>query len=393
MAYLLIFLAVVALLAAGALWFVDAKQRTATPRAAGAAPAPAPVDPPAESEPEPELELEPEPAQEAEPAPEPAEPVEPAPAPEPEPGPDPEPQPEPAAEPDPEPAPAPRSAPRVLTPHRSSGLQLPGAARRERRAWAQARDFSFARTDELLGGEWTRGAAATGAQPKDIVTGAVFGHDTHLMDIGNATVMAMRTGEVSDVVVDFRRTGFQADSSSDLVEVARVEDFTVYATEPGPVQRFLDARVSTALEQLPDAVRAVWCESEWVLAQTTKDSTPELWDAMLAPLALLADAARVLPPRNWASVEFNYPTREITGVELEGGVDKQEARAATRVIRPEEPRLMPTRITGTVRGSIEQRALGGDEVAPIAEGSAPETIDDLTRVKRQPAPPSIFGDE
>ncbi|QPK83064.1 hypothetical protein G7Y29_09515 [Corynebacterium qintianiae] len=367
MAYVLIFLALLALAAAAALWFADSGERKRVP----APPRPRPEHPkPPESD-----------AKE--------------PAPEPEPEPEPTPKPEPAREPEPEPEPelAPaKVSTKVPTPHRTSGLQLPGSARRERRAWAQAKGFEFSRTDELLGGEWQRGAAATGAQPKDVASGTAFGHDTHVMDIGGVTVMAMRTGEVSDMVVDFRRDGFVADSSADLVEVERVESFTVYATQAGPAQRFLDIRVRTALEQFPATVTAAWCESEWVLAQTAKNSTPEDWDAMLAPLALLADAARVLPPRSWGSVEFGYPTREMTGVDVEGGVEKQEAPGSTLVKRPDEPRQMPTRTTGTVRGALERRALGGDEVEAIADGPVADQPTDLTRVRREQAPPSIFGD-
>ena len=350
MAYVLIFLAVLALFAAGALWYADSRQRPHEPEHT---PAPADNAAPAvasepEAVPEPDLERAPEPA--------------------------------------PEPV-------KLATSHRSSGLQLPGAARRERRAWAQAKGLEFSRSDELLGGEWTRGAAASGAVPKDIASGTVFGHDTHVMDLGGVTVMAMRTGEVSDIVVDFRRDGFVADSSADLIEVDRVEDFSVLATEAAPVQRFLDVRVHTALEQFPGTVMAAWCESEWVLAQTAKNSTPQDWDAMLAPLALLADAARVLPPRSWASIEFAHPTREMAAESgsVGGGVDTQQAAGSTRVTRPEEPRPMPTRTAGAVRGTVEPRGVGNDEVAPIAEELEDATGTDLTRVRRDQTPPSIFG--
>ena len=121
MAYVLIFLAVVALLAAGALWYADSRQRPAEPEPRRAPEPPAALEAP-QSEPEA--------------------------------------LPEPQLEPAPEPAPEPV---KLATPHRSSGLQLPGSARRERRAWAQAKGLEFSRSDELLGGEWTRGAAASGA--------------------------------------------------------------------------------------------------------------------------------------------------------------------------------------------------------------------------------------
>ena len=289
-------------------------------------------------------------------------------------------------EPEPEPAPAPR-------PHRRSGLQLPGASRRERRAWAERNNFEFAKQDEFLNGEWSRGAAASGAVAKDIASGLMYGHDTFVMDLGGVTVMAMRTGEVSDVVVDMRRRGFSADSSADLVEIGEAEGFTVHATEVGPAQRFLDIRVRTALERLPAAVTAVWFESEWVLAETGHGTSPAEWDAMLAPLALLADAARVLPPQTWQVVVPEYPTREM-GERIDAGVevDKRE-EPAPKVQRPEEPLELPTRATGAVRGVMDHRAVGGDEVEAIADGAARDDASgDLTRVRRDQTPPSIFGD-
>ncbi|SDS84819.1 hypothetical protein [Corynebacterium timonense] len=275
-----------------------------------------------------------------------------------------------------------------------AGLQLPGTSRRERRSWARKRHFDFSPRDDYLNGEWTRGAAAGGATPKDIASGTAYGHDTFVMDMGGVTVMAMRTGEVSDVVVDLRREGFSADSSDDLVEVGKAEGFRVFATEPGPAQRFVDVRVTTALEQLPETVNAVWLESEWVLAQTQPESAPEQWDAMLAPLALLADAARVLPPREWHEVSAPYPTRAMAEASDVPGEADVEGVHAPVVQRPEEPLALPTRTTGAVRGVIDHRAVGGDEVEAIADGVARgDAGPDLTRVKRDQAPPSIFGDD
>ena len=40
-----------------------------------------------------------------------------------------------------------------------------------RRTWAEAKGFSFAKTDSTLVGQWQRGAASTGGAPRDIATG------------------------------------------------------------------------------------------------------------------------------------------------------------------------------------------------------------------------------
>lgn len=255
--------------------------------------------------------------------------------------------------------------------------------------------------------EWRRGAASAGASARDVVSGQVYGHDTHLADLGRTTVIAMGTGESSNVVVDMRRDGFAAVSSADLVEVAREEGFIIYGTEAGPVRRFIDARVSTALAELPPEVVAVWCEGAWAIAQLAPGSAPAQWEATLAPLALLADAARTLPPAHPRPLRPPYQTRAIP--DPLGGERPQPApaQAGPVVQRPEEPLQMPTRTTGASRGSVEMRAIGGDEIAPIADAAAAtgtgggepgapadgREAGDLTRVRRQAKPPSIFEDK
>lgn len=294
---------------------------------------------------------------------------------------------------------------------RSGGLQLPGATRRERKAWAEENEFDFVRRDEFLVDEWSRGAASTGAPARDIVSGAAYGHELLLMDLDGVNVMAMRTGAASDLVVDIRRDEFDDPSAgdTDLMRVAEVEGFTVYATEVGVGERLLDVRVLTALAQMPPAVTAVWMESDWVLAQTTGASRRQDWEDMLAPLALLADAARVLPPREHDAdaaegivVTDFTPSRPVAhppasdvlvAVPAPPGPDESELVETPPVVRPEEPLEMPTRTRAEHRGTVPPRAVGVDEVDAIADGRRVERQEDGTRMPRRfTAGPSIFDD-
>lgn len=195
MAIVLLLLSLGAAVAAIALWRAANKQEL---------PAPAPAAQPeieAEAQPEPEPKL----SSEAEPAPLP------------------EPLPEPMAateaEPDSEPAPEPEPEPQPQAqPEHHARLMLPGALKRERRHWAEAKNFEFLKSDDYLADEWTRGAAASGAAPRDIVVGNVFGHEMLLMDLGGINVMAMRTGAASEEVIDFRRdNALTQESSNDLL--------------------------------------------------------------------------------------------------------------------------------------------------------------------------------
>ena len=441
MAFLILALAVLLGIAGGALLLYDGKQRTSTPTpsadadpssedpsSADLAPADAtPTDPTptdsASSDAAPENASPAEPADSASsvaperaPAADPATPASvsaPTPEPKPEPTPKPAPEtppqqepeptdePEPAPEREPTPEPEHQSTPETASehsapskPHARHRPILPGTMRRERRNWAEAKGFEFMKADPYLVDEWTRGVASTGAAPKDIVAGNVYGHEMLLMDIDGVNVMAMRTGAASDMVVDFRRFDrADAKASEDLLLAMTIEGFDVYSSDSAVTERMVDERVHVALQQMPEAVTALWLETEWVLAQTTKQARSAEWDAMLPPLALLADAARVLPPRSSAThvvrLEELDPAREIPAqpiVEAVGGAPAAGAPEFERPViqRPEEPLQMPSRAYSETRGPVEHSALGGDEVDAIADGRERPTPDSHTaRLPRQ----------
>ncbi|MCZ9295964.1 hypothetical protein [Corynebacterium yonathiae] len=284
--------------------------------------------------------------------------------------------------------------PALSKPHARHRPILPGAMRRERRNWAETKGFEFMKSDPYLVDEWTRGVASTGAAPKDIVAGNVYGHEMLLMDIDGVNVMAMRTGAASDMVVDFRRfSRDDAKASEDLLLAMTIEGFDVYSSDSAVTERMVDERVHVALQQMPEAVTALWMETEWVLAQTTKQARSAEWGAMLPPLALLADAARVLPPRSSAThvvrLEELDPARDIPAqpvVEATSGAPAAGAPEFERPViqRPEEPLDMPSRAYSDTRGPVEHSALGGDEVDAIADGRERPTPDSQTaRLPRQ----------
>ncbi len=400
MATVLLLLSLATATAAVVLWRAASKQEQPAPELE-----PAPTPEPESVAPTPEPAAEP--ALEPEPAPELTEPE---PEPEPAPEPDPEPIPEPAPQPEPAPEPAPKPEPKSEPEHHAR-LVLPGAFKRERRSWAEAKNFEFLKSDEYLEDEWARGAASNGASPKDIVAGNVFGHEMLLMDLGGVNVMAMRTGSASEEVIDFRRHGaLQQESSEDLLEAFSTEEFTALATDTAVAQRMRDIRVNVALERMPKDVTGIWMESEWVLAQTTKNAFSQVWDDMLAPLALLADAARTLPPRPSASnalrMEDGDPTRPAppTGpVELSG---LPAIRTVTDhfehppVQRPEEPIVLPTRAIDDSRGDFNEEDttahdIGADDVDAIGDStpdSPQKNANDVRITRQQGTDASIFED-
>lgn len=392
MAIVLLLLSLGAAVAAIALWRAANKQEL---------PAPTPAAQPeieAEAQPEPEPKL----SSEAEPTP--------APELEEEPEPSLEPLPEPTAEPEPERQPQ-AQPPTQAQPEHHARLMLPGALKRERRHWAEAKNFEFLKSDDYLADEWTRGAAASGAAPRDIVVGNVFGHEMLLMDLGGINVMAMRTGAATEEVIDFRRdNALVQESSNDLLEAFSAADFTALATDTAVAQRMRDIRVDVALERMPKEVTGIWMESEWVLAQTTKNAMSAVWEEMLAPLALLADAARTLPPRPSSGQELRLedgdPTRPAPPagpVELSGLPTirtSPEHFEHPPVQRPEEPIELPTRVIDDSRGDFDDNDtdaydIGADDVDAIGEQPADNQTPNPTDVRitrQQGTDASIFED-
>ncbi|MFP7365943.1 hypothetical protein SFC07_09255 [Corynebacterium callunae] len=282
---------------------------------------------------------------------------------------------------------------------------LPGSQRRERKHWAARHNFDFIKEDAFLTDEWSRGAASTGAVARDVVSGMAAGYETHLVDLAGIPVMAMRRGTNSDIVIDARRGEYTPDvereESEDLVEIATVSEFRLLSNGAGVAQRFVDERVLAAFEAMPEAVTAVWMESEWVLAETIKGSTAEDWEEILHPLALLTDASFTLPPRSTDKVEVDLKLIEPTRLKPQAPqkpaqtVEPEEIDLAQPlVIRPEEPLQMPVRGHQESRGVVEPRSLGADAVESIADGR-PEAPSDLygTRVVRDlNGKSSIFED-
>lgn len=255
---------------------------------------------------------------------------------------------------------------------------LPGRVRRERRAWALQQEYQYLKTDESLVGEFRRGQAGTGLTPRDVVSGLAAGYEMHLFDIGQVTVMAMRRKASSDIVFEAYRLGDKTLVPDDLIAVQRLAGFQLYGTDQAAVQRFIDNRVAYALNQLPEAVTTVWAEGEWLLAQTPKIEGHHTWEAMVDPLAQLADAAYVLPPLQQAvqPLEFHDcdPTRPMPANPIPvDDVEEDAGPPVLPVLEPEsEPVSLPKRARVEARGVVEKHEVGADEVDPIASGKTPQ---------------------
>lgn len=285
-------------------------------------------------------------------------------------------------------------------PYKSGFRVIPVSMRRERKTWAAHHGFEYSKVDNFLNDEWARGAASAGAPAKDVVSGTAAGHEMYFVDLAGVPVMAMRRPGSSDVVVDMRRGELDnAQNSDDLIHVCHMEGFTILSNDQGATERMLDVRARRALAAMPQAVTAVWIESDWVLAQTTKNADHTEWDALFKPLAQMSDAARVLPPRTGASQPIDLsemdPSRPLPNAPVSFTDDEEDPTPVIPKIEREEERApLPTRARGESHGVVEPREVGGDEVEAIAQNldESPQNYQGTRIVRDNTHKPTIFGD-
>lgn len=256
---------------------------------------------------------------------------------------------------------------------------LPGYHRRVRKAWAEYCGYSYTKSDAFLTDEWERTWVTNGGTARDVVSGMAAGYEMHVCDLAGKTLLAMRRNHSSDIAIEAYRVP-PAELAVDLVDVISLGGFTLFATDQGAAMRFVDQRVRECLPKLPQAVLEVWLESEWILAATEKTSDHKIWEAILEPLSILADAAAVLPPRAQARQPLDFhdndPSRPLPPpvaiMEYADSSDEEFAppqlpEITDDMVRVDPPLVFPTRAQGQALGVVTPHSLGVDEVSPIAE--------------------------
>ena len=210
--------------------------------------------------------------------------------------------PEPTPEPEPTPAPAPEP----------SGF----TGRRGRRHWAAAHGFEYTREDRYLTPEWPvsllHQISPDRVDPpaRDLVSGFVDGHQVHIADVAGTTLVALRRSESSPVDVHFTTVAAMP-AGMRHSELCDCPPFTGYSTDNRALDRMLDARVTGTLRDLAPYACDVVFSGAWLVAQLSGRAEAEVWERMLPQLALLGDAARVLPPRV-TSTELDMPSADPT---------------------------------------------------------------------------------
>ncbi|WJZ03765.1 hypothetical protein CFREI_12540 [Corynebacterium freiburgense] len=165
----------------------------------------------------------------------------------------------------------------------------------ERRKWAKAQGYSYARKNQHLIRDWSF-LEQTGAA-RDVVSGSVRDVDFYITDIGECTFVGIRRGDASRVSVQAIRANALDSIETPLERVLYTSGFAVVSNDAGAAERFVDERVDAALEALESA-EYIWIDGEWVVGQVSDEM------ASVQPLTLLAEAARALPPAVDTPLDF-----------------------------------------------------------------------------------------
>ncbi|OFS18409.1 hypothetical protein [Corynebacterium sp. HMSC27B11] len=229
-------------------------------------------------------------------------------------------QPEDAPELPPEDAQAPEEGPDMVAAETAQG-GLFVSIRRRRRQWAAANGAEFTREDLDLPQEWPIAALhAVSVSPiralaKDVVSGFWEGHEYHVADLGEGTLMAMRRAAASPVTVHYSREQGVTEGlrRSELLDQP---PYAAYTSDVRALDRMLDVRVEDSLAALSQVASDVIWGGDWVILSISRKLDFSIWLRILPELLSLAHAAMVLPPRTMSVVlelENADQTRALPG--------------------------------------------------------------------------------
>lgn len=276
-------------------------------------------------------------------------------------------------------------------------------SRKDRRDWAKTHGYDFGKKDHYLVDEWSDGAIVLQGPARDLVSGSFRGREFHVADVGDRTVMAMRRPAASSIEVDIRREG-AAGVRQDCHAVTVVNGWRISSTDPQSAARMIDVRVQRALRHLPDSVTGMWVQSQWVIVGLT-GSTSTDWDELLIPLADMSDAAMMLPLFSPQPLDRYDDEHDPTRADVPPIIMRDDSASGAPHSVSSPPASpgddggveveFPSRTQAETHGTVGDRPVGIDEVAPIAHesmtGRTPE-FDGRTAVRTFNESSTIFDD-
>lgn len=199
--------------------------------------------------------------------------------------------------------------------------------RKRRREWAASRDLEYLREDGQIAYDWpeslTGEFAEYGRQDnqrnplalRDVVAGFYRGHELHIGDLGESTLLGLRREVASTVNVHFAQGG-GVPAGMRRVEALDQPPYFAMTSDVRALDRMVDVRVEDSLSVLGLVVSDVACSRDWVVVRMSRRLDLSVWDDILPHVVTLADAAMVLPPLNASTLldlSLGDRTRELPG--------------------------------------------------------------------------------
>ena len=171
---------------------------------------------------------------------------------------------------------------------------------RDRRRWADLRDWEFLDTDPVLPSRWRFGTIHQGGPgvARNLISGDVPTPDgprqAYVFDHEQAgrlssVLAAVQLRSALPVAIELRLPSApEPDAGLDLLD--RVGDRYAFVTDVDAARPLLTPHLATAGDSIGDDVELLWAEDTWVLAAAPLDATPERVQDLLADLAEVATA-------------------------------------------------------------------------------------------------------
>ncbi|SIR65304.1 type III secretion system chaperone family protein [Williamsia sterculiae] len=171
--------------------------------------------------------------------------------------------------------------------------------RRERAAWASGHDLDFRTQGDDLRGRFQRATTDVGADVRieDVASGMYRGQEVLIFDLAAvATIVAVRRGSSSAVVVDLRDEDALAPAEDDVELLGAMGKRVMFATHLSVARRVCDRRMVALATNAPRYIEVLWNEDEWALGSMPVTNDSERLDTALETVRRFSDLLRVLPP-------------------------------------------------------------------------------------------------
>jgi hypothetical protein len=176
-----------------------------------------------------------------------------------------------------------------------------GRGNRDRRRWADLRDWEYLDSDPVLPGRWRYGTFHQGGPgvARNLISGDVptpsgprqayvFDHEQGGKLVSTLAAVQVQGQLPAAVELRLPSAPLPDDAGLDLLEP--VGERYAFVTDADAVRPLLTPRLATASDAVGEDVELLWAEDSWVLASVPLSSTPERVQDLLADLAEVATA-------------------------------------------------------------------------------------------------------